>query len=78
MPNPDAAIPSDLKEDLDRTIRRNAEVMDANIKLQDKINDQERIIELLKAGNKAGAQSFRASKPPIANAFTKLFKNDNN
>lgn len=78
LPNPDAAIPSDLKEDLDRTIRRNAEVMDANIKLQDKINDQERIIELLKAGNKAGAQSFRASKPPIANAFTKLFKNDNN
>lgn len=76
LPNPDAGIPSDLREDLDRTIRRNAEVMDANLKMQDKINELERVVELLKAGNRAGSQNVKTSKPPIANAFSKLFKND--
>lgn len=77
LPNPDAAIPSDLREDLDRTIKRNAEVMSANLKLQDKINEQEKIIEALKAGNRAPSPGSVPFKQPLAGAFSKLFKNDN-
>lgn len=76
LPNPDAALPSDLREDLDRTIKRNAEVMSTNLKLQDKINEQDKIIEALKAGNRAGSPGSAPFKQPLG-AFSKLFKNDN-
>ncbi|QLQ81362.1 hypothetical protein HG537_0F01230 [Torulaspora globosa] len=77
LPNPDSAIPSDLREDLDRTIKRNAEVMSSNLKLQDKINEQEKIIEALRAGNRASSPGSVPFKQPLAGAFSKLFKNDN-
>lgn len=76
LPNPDSSIPSDLKQDLDRTIKRNAEVMSENLRLQDKIGEQERIISELKAANRAGAAAtFQPSlKPPLANGWSGLKK----
>lgn len=78
LPNPDADIPSDIREDLDRTIRRNAEVMSENAKLQDKISEQERIISELKIANHGESRiPLLDSKPPLANSwsgFKKVFK----
>lgn len=79
LPNPDAVIPNDLREDLDRTIKRNAEVMSSNLKLQDKVSELEKIIETLKTGNtRATSPGSVPFKQPLAGAFSKLFKNDNN
>lgn len=76
LPNPDSSIPSDLKQDLNRTIKRNAEVMSDNLKLQDKVGEQERIIAELRSANRAGvAATFQPSlKPPLANGWSGLKK----
>ncbi|AET37889.1 uncharacterized protein Ecym_2137 [Eremothecium cymbalariae DBVPG len=49
LPNPDAEIPTNLKEDLEKTMQRNLEVMNQNQDLEDKIAALEKEIELLKA-----------------------------
>lgn len=75
LPNPDAALPIDLRLDLDKTIKRNAEVMSENAKLQDKLSEQERIIFELKAANKAGVESPLSNiKPPLTNGWSGLKK----
>lgn len=55
LPNPDAALPSDLKQDLDRTMQRNQEVMEENRVLQDRIIELETEVEELKRINRLKA-----------------------
>ncbi|AAS53213.2 AFL161Cp [Eremothecium gossypii ATCC 10895] len=48
LPNPDAQIPTDLKEDLEKTMQRNLEVMNQNQELEDKVTALERQVKQLK------------------------------
>lgn len=52
MPNPDAELPIDLKQDLERTVKRNEEVMALNYVLQDRLKEIDKYIEELKQVNK--------------------------
>ncbi|CCD25440.1 GTPase-activating protein GYP5 NDAI_0F01210 [Naumovozyma dairenensis CBS 421] len=56
LPNPDSQLPSDLKQDLARTMDRNLEVMNENVSLQDRINSLEKEIIELKRVHKMKTQ----------------------
>lgn len=53
VPNPDAELPIDLKQDLERTMKRNTEVTALNTLYQDKIAKLEETIKELKIINKS-------------------------
>ncbi|KAK5778272.1 GTPase-activating protein GYP5 PWA37_000483 [Arxiozyma heterogenica] len=55
VPNPDSKLPVDLKQDLERTIKRNSEVTALNKLLQSKITELENNIKELKSINKGFA-----------------------
>lgn len=72
-------VPNDLKKDLDETIKKNAQVMDENLKLQDKISELERIAEAINIASKNGTL-FEYSNPKNHSlgtgwsGFKKVFK----
>ena len=57
VPNPDSDLPVDLKQDLERTIKRNSEVTTLNTLLQTKITELENTIKELKTINKGFAST---------------------
>ncbi|CCE64404.1 hypothetical protein TPHA_0H02000 [Tetrapisispora phaffii CBS 4417] len=65
LPNPDAALPNDLKYDLEQAMNRNREVMTENMKLQDKIGDLENYIERLKAIRYPKSPSKDSNSNPV-------------
>ncbi|QID87329.1 gyp-like protein [Saccharomyces pastorianus] len=72
-------VPNDLKKDLDETIKKNAQVMDENLKLQDKISELERMAEAISTASKNGVL-FEYSNPKNHSlgagwsGFKKVFK----
>lgn len=57
MANPDLLLPSDLKQDLERTVERNSQVMSENVQLQERIGELEKTIQELKVINRTFANS---------------------
>ncbi|EJS44158.1 app2p [Saccharomyces arboricola H-6] len=74
-----AYVPNDLKEDLEETMKKNAQVMDENLKLQDRISELERTIEAIKTANNNGtlfeySNSRNHSSGTAWSGFKKVFK----
>lgn len=63
IPNPDAALPVNLKKDMERTMERNTQVRSENNILQEKIKQLELHVRELRAENKTTIQNG-ANKPP--------------
>ncbi|GCF01143.1 GTPase-activating protein [Zygosaccharomyces mellis] len=78
----DNDLPSDIRHDLNRTIKRNAEVMSENLKLQDKVTELERTLATLKTRQVVSATSSTAGNIPrekLTNGwsgFKKVFKKE--
>ncbi|CCK69822.1 GTPase-activating protein GYP5 KNAG_0D00700 [Huiozyma naganishii CBS 8797] len=68
VPNPDAALPVDLRGDLERTMKRNTEVVALNSQLQDRIDDLEHTVRRLIFENKKYAGRQNAVDPPVGDA----------
>ncbi|CAI4050020.1 hypothetical protein SUVZ_13G3240 [Saccharomyces uvarum] len=72
-------VPNDLKKDLDETIKKNAQVMDENLKLQDKNSELERMVEAINMASNNGTL-FEYSNPKNHSlgtgwsGFKKVFK----
>lgn len=72
-------VPNDLKKDLEETMKRNTQVMDENLKLQDRISELERLIEEIKTANKNGTlfEYSNSKNNPLGagwSGFKKVFK----
>ncbi|CAI4048624.1 hypothetical protein SKDZ_13G3180 [Saccharomyces kudriavzevii ZP591] len=72
-------VPNDLKKDLEETLKKNSQVMDENLKLQDRISELERTVEAIKTANKNGTLfEYSDSKNHSLGAgwsgFKKVFK----
>ncbi|CAR31032.1 hypothetical protein ZYGR_0P03380 [Zygosaccharomyces rouxii] len=79
-PSPDNELPSDIRHDLNRTIKRNAEVMNENLRLQDRVTELERSLATLKTKQVVSATSNTAGNTPkLTNGwsgFKKVFKKE--
>lgn len=78
-PSPDdGLLPSDIRQDLNRTIKRNAEVMSENLKLQDKITELEKTLATLRTKNAAPAPASGVSshvpREKLSNGWSGLKK----
>lgn len=72
-------VPNDLKKDLEETMKKNTQVMDENLKLQDRISELERLIEEIKTANKNGTlfEYSNSKNNPLGagwSGFKKVFK----
>lgn len=85
-PSPDNGIPSDIRHDLSRTIKRNAEVMSENLRLQDRVTELEKSLAMLKTKHAVSATTTPTSsnavnmpREKLSNSwsgFKKVFKKD--
>ncbi|CDH12874.1 uncharacterized protein ZBAI_04660 [Zygosaccharomyces bailii ISA1307] len=78
-PSPDdGLLPSDIRQDLNRTIKRNAEVMSENLKLQDKITELGKTLATLKTKNATPASTTSVSshvpREKLSNGWSGLKK----
>ncbi|CCF56155.1 hypothetical protein KAFR_0A07210 [Kazachstania africana CBS 2517] len=78
------SVPVELSKDLEKTLKKNATVMQQNLILQDRVTDLERVIEEIRRATEAGelyqpanAASDKLSKTPVIggswNGFKKVF-----
>lgn len=72
-------VPNDLKKDLEETMKKNTQVMDENLKLQDRISELERLVETIKTANKNGTlfEYSNSKYHPLGvgwSGFRKVFK----